>query len=78
MKCRACWSDKAYVRREKGLKAMIYSCVGLIPFKCHHCFHKFWTVWFMTWGKTVNPPKLKVPASATDTGHPVATQGNAV
>jgi hypothetical protein len=62
MKCRSCWSDKAYVREEKGLKATIYWCLALIPLKCHHCYHKFWTPRFMTWGKTLQPPKLNEPS----------------
>lgn len=71
MKCRACWTDKAYLRREKSLKTAIYSCFGLLPFKCHHCYHKFWAPWFTTWGQTIDPPKipeptiLKKPASQT-------------
>ena len=63
MKCSSCWSDKAYTRKEKGLKAMIYSCLGLVPLKCHHCYHKCWTPWFMTWGQTLEPPKLNEPSA---------------
>jgi hypothetical protein len=62
MRCRACWTDKAYLRNEKGLKAAIYACLGLVPLKCHHCYHKFWTWCFLTWGQTLEPPKLRDPS----------------
>ena len=66
MKCRACWTDKAYLREEsRGFKAMICSCLGLVPLKCHHCFHKFRVPWFMTWGKTLHPPVVRAPSPAT-------------
>jgi hypothetical protein len=65
MKCRACWTDKAYLRHDKGFKAKLYSCLGFVPLKCHHCFHKTWAFWFTTWGQTLHPPKLK--ESAVDT-----------
>ena len=64
MKCRLCWSDKAYRHTQKGLKAMIYSCLGLVPLKCHHCYHKFWMPWFTTWGQALEPPKLIEPSQA--------------
>lgn len=67
MKCRSCWSDKAYVREEKGVKAAIYSCFGLVPLKCQHCFDKRWILWFMTWGQTVHPPKLNDPSQTRAT-----------
>ena len=73
MKCRACWSDKAYLREEKSLKATIYSCLGIVPFKCHHCYHKFWVPWFMTWGKTLHPPIIKAPSTETMPRHVAAT-----
>ena len=51
MKCRACWSDKAYLREDNSWKAYFYSYIGLLPVKCHHCFHKSWVLWIFTWGQ---------------------------
>lgn len=55
MKCRACWSDKAYLREDNSWKACFYSYLGLLPVKCHHCFHKAWVPWFATWGQQTKP-----------------------
>lgn len=63
MKCRACWSDKSYLREDKSVKAVALSFLGLLPAKCHHCFHKSWVPWFMTWGQNVDPPKLQEPVA---------------
>lgn len=67
MKCRACWTDKAYLRQEKGFKAKLYSCLGFVPLKCHHCFQKTWVFWLSTLGKTLHPPKLKDPSAEAPT-----------
>jgi hypothetical protein len=65
MKCPACWSDKAYLRKADGFKAAVLKSCGLLPLKCQHCYHKCWTPWFMAWGKTLHPPVLKTPALDT-------------
>jgi len=61
MKCRACWSDKAYSREDKSAKAVMFSFIGLLPVKCHHCFHKAWVPWFMAWGQQTEPPVMEEP-----------------
>jgi hypothetical protein len=58
MKCRACWTDKAYLREDKSWKAQVFSFFGLLPVKCHHCFHKAWIPWFSTWGQQTKPPQM--------------------
>jgi hypothetical protein len=63
MKCRACWSDKAYLREDRSWKANFLSFLGLLPVKCHHCFHKTWIPWFMTWGQQSTPPIISAAAN---------------
>jgi hypothetical protein len=63
MKCRACWTDKAYVREISGWRAVVYSWLGMVPLKCHHCYHKFTVPWFLTIGKRLTPPAFKVRSS---------------
>jgi hypothetical protein len=75
MKCRACWSDKAYLRKESGFKEIVMSFLGLVPFKCQHCYHKFRSPWFMTWGQKLHPPKKSMPSTAGEMH--AATQENA-
>jgi len=60
MKCRACWSDKAYVRTVKGWRGIALSALMLVPLKCHHCYHKFSVPWPLTLGKQLTPPPLRV------------------
>ena len=69
MKCRACWSDKAYVRPVKGWKGIALKCLTLVPLKCHHCYHKFSVPWMLTLGKHVTPPPLRV-AEGTEATEP--------
>jgi hypothetical protein len=70
MKCRACWTDKAYKREVTGWRATAYAWLGLVPLKCHHCYHKFTVPWFLTIGKRLTAPALKVqPAAATLSMH---------
>ncbi|MGQ9574451.1 MAG: hypothetical protein ACUVUC_03970 [Thermoguttaceae bacterium] len=64
MKCPRCWTQKAYVRRIAGWKGVVLACLLLRPMRCHHCYHKFVVPWFMTWGRQVSPPRLRIaPAS---------------
>jgi hypothetical protein len=65
MKCRSCWSDKAYLREEQGIKDTLMAYLGGVPLKCHHCYHKFWVPFFMTWGQRMHPPKLASPQLQT-------------
>jgi hypothetical protein len=62
MKCRACWSDKAYVRQVPGWRGALMSWVGIVPLKCHHCYHRFTLPFLLTIGKELTPPPRK-PAS---------------
>ncbi len=62
MKCPACWSEKAYLRDAQGWKArLLFICGVAIPMRCHHCYHRFWVPWILTWGKQVRPPERKIP-----------------
>ena len=67
MKCRACWSDKAYVRTVKGWRRVALAVLLLVPLKCHHCYHKFSVPWLLTWGKQLTPPPLRVAPDAMAT-----------
>ena len=58
MKCRACWTDKAYLRDVSGWRGTLYRWLGMVPLKCHHCYHKFSVSWFSTIGKRLTPPAL--------------------
>ncbi len=60
MKCPVCWAEKAYRIKVKDTKGSLLSCLGLVPMKCHHCYHKFMVFWFVTLGKKVEPPILRV------------------
>ena len=69
MKCRACWTDKAYKREVSGWRGTAYSWLGMVPLKCHHCYHKFTVPWFLTIGKRLTPPVMKIrlaPAADMD------------
>lgn len=67
MKCRACWSDKAYVRTVRGWRRAALSTFLLVPLKCHHCYHKFSVPWVFTWGKQLTPPPLRVAPETAGT-----------
>lgn len=57
MKCRRCWTEKAYRHRQPGVKARLLACLGMVSLKCHHCYHKFHIFWFFTLGQTLMPPR---------------------
>ena len=83
MKCRACWTDKAYVREVRGWGGTVYSWLGMVPLKCHHCYHRFTVPWFLTIGKRLTPPVLKTrlaPATASGqhslSGHPAESDSD--
>lgn len=60
MKCRYCWSDKAYPRKVSGWKGILLSCALLVPLRCHHCYERFVVSWFSTIGKQLQPPTLRI------------------
>lgn len=60
MKCPRCWSDKAYVRRVKPWKRILLGCLFLVPMRCHHCYHNFAVLWFLTVGQVVEAPRLPI------------------
>ena len=66
MKCRACWADKAFIREVKGWRGTALSWLGVVPLKCHHCYHKFSVLWVQTIGKPLDPPALRPTGSKTD------------
>lgn len=59
MKCPVCWAEKAYYRQPSGWKDSLLRCSLMVPLKCHHCFHKFYVPWFLTWGKILTPPTTR-------------------
>ena len=63
MKCRACWTEKAYVRPTQGWREVALTWLGLVPLKCHHCYHRFWLPRPLTVGKQLVPPARKAAAS---------------
>lgn len=63
MKCPACWTEKAYVRKVGGWKGLLLCCLFIVPLKCHHCYHKFNVSWFATLGKQITPPPRVSPGS---------------
>jgi hypothetical protein len=72
MKCPVCWAEKAYRNKVKGTKASLLACLGLVPMKCHHCYHKFVVFWLVTLGKKIEPPMLRIaPMVANRPSHAV-------
>lgn len=65
MKCRRCWSDKAYLRTVPGWRGLLLRCLLLAPMRCHHCYEKFTVPWILTLGKQVHPP---IPPNANRIG----------
>jgi hypothetical protein len=63
MKCRACWTDKAYRREVSGWRRLACTWLGMVPLKCHHCYHKFTVPWPLTIGKRLSPPAMKIHAA---------------
>jgi hypothetical protein len=74
MKCPRCWAEKAYLRPLPAWKMALLSCLLLVPLKCQHCFHKFTVFWFFTWGKKIDPPRLKIIPIDQGGGPSVAAQ----
>lgn len=60
MKCPRCWTDKAYLRRIAPWKRLLFGLLLLVPMKCQHCYHKFTVSWFVTIGKPLRPPILRI------------------
>lgn len=69
MKCPRCWSPKAYRNPAKGWKGLLWSCLLLVPMKCHHCYHKFVVFWFATFGQTISPPVAKRARTTPETAY---------
>jgi hypothetical protein len=68
MKCRACWTDKAFIRDVSGWRGFLHSWLGIVPLKCHHCYHKFSVPWFSTIGKRLTPPAMTIRSLPVVTG----------
>ena len=56
MKCPACWAEKAYVRRSKGWLDWALRVLLILPMRCHHCYHRFYTFRLLAWGQRIEPP----------------------
>ncbi len=56
---------------------MALACLLLVPLKCHHCYHRFTVLWFMTWGKQITPPILRIAPVTREAGPSYAAQHHA-
>ncbi len=63
MKCPRCWTDRAYVRPERGWRRLVTTLLLVRPMRCHHCFHTFYRLWLQTIGQRVLPPLRIAPAT---------------
>lgn len=78
MKCRYCWSDKAYLRNVPGWRGFLFSCALLVPLRCHHCYEKSVVSWFFTIGKQMHPPRLRIaPGTGSTSPSTIARQHSA-
>jgi hypothetical protein len=68
MKCPRCWTEKAYVRAVSPAKRLLLNLAMLVPMRCQHCYHKFTVPWFLTIGKQIEPPALRIAPVSRDTG----------
>jgi hypothetical protein len=68
MKCPRCWAHKAYARHVGGWKGILMDCLLLQPMKCHHCYHKFVVLWFLTFGKEIRPPRTQSRKAGSSAG----------
>jgi hypothetical protein len=60
-KCPRCWAPKAYVDQRSDWRETLLSYLFVVPMKCHHCYHRFRSPWFATFGKRLDPlPKLRI------------------
>ena len=74
MKCPRCWTEKAYVRPVSRVKGALLACLLLVPMKCKHCYHKFTVFWFLTIGKQIEPPVLRIAPISRDAGPTIAAR----
>ena len=58
MTCPKCWTEKAYAHPPQTRQARLLSWFFVVPMKCHHCYHKFQVLWFMTLGRRIHPPAV--------------------
>ena len=56
MKCPKCWAEKAWLREVQGLKRLALKTLGVVPLRCHHCYHRFHVSWFRTIGHSLDLP----------------------
>jgi hypothetical protein len=59
MKCRACWTDKAYERPATTWREIAMTWLGFVPLKCQHCYHKFSVLRVLTIGQQLTPVPRK-------------------
>jgi len=74
MKCPRCWTEKAYVRAVSPTRRLLLSLALLVPMKCQHCYHKFTVLWFLTIGKQIEPPELRIAPVSREAGPSYAAQ----
>jgi len=68
MKCPRCWADKAYLRPVSPARRLLLSFALLVPMKRQHCYHKFTIPWFLTLGKQIEPPVLRIAPVSREAG----------
>ncbi len=73
MKCPACWAEKAYIRGASSWRDTLLSILLIVPMRCHHCYHSFHVSWFLTIGKRITPPQLRI-APANRVSGPTRTK----
>jgi hypothetical protein len=47
---------------------LLLSFALLVPMKCQHCYHKFTISWFLTIGKQIEPPVLRIAPVSREAG----------
>ncbi len=74
MKCPRCWTEKAYVRPVGTLKSALLGYLLLVPMKCQHCYHKFTILRFLTIGKQIRRPVLRIAPISREAGPTIAAR----
>jgi len=77
MKCPRCWTEKAYLRPVSPIRRLLLSLALLVPMKCQHCYHKFTIPWFLTIGKRIEPPVLRIAPVSREAGPSYAARHHA-
>lgn len=59
MRCTNCLSSRAYTRKLRGWKRLLWLPLlpFLVPMFCRHCFHEFWYPRILTFNKQITPPE---------------------